>query len=328
MVLPLLVGFVYYGGGCADSSPTEPSDAATDLAPPEGTSIDPGSPDPSTDPQEGDASFDASIDVAEADGAPADAGTPDSTAPAPYGTFTPVRQDTTSFPTPPPHGYYVYLPSTYGGDPAKQWPTILFYPGTGERGNGTTELGKLLLRGLPKVIDQGKLPAPAYNQFIVIAAQNQDYPTVAQIDAFLGWLAGHYRIDPKRRYLTGLSAGGITTWAYGRNGGTQIAAYVPFSAKNGAGTACAFAHRPIWIFHGKNDSNAATPVSASVEAWNAVNACSPDEPARLSVITNGGHDDQTWVPIWDLTAITGGNIDPAYDPYNESIYSWLLDHHL
>lgn len=324
----MLVALVSCGGGTEDAAPTASS--MTPQATPVDVPADPAVPEPEPEPTEGVITppVDSPVDEG-GDASPGDPPAPTPTpVPAPYGTFTPVRQDAATFPTPPPYGHYVYLPSTYDVDTTRRWPVIIFFPGTGEFGNGTTELDKLLLRGLPKVVSRGDLPESARQQFIVIAAQVKGYPSVSELDAFFAWVDAQYRIDPTRRYLTGLSAGGITTWNYGRNGGRQVAAYVPFSAKNGAGTACAFAHRPIWIFHGRRDGNANTPVSASIDAWNAVNSCPVDELARLTVIVNGGHDDLSWVPVWDLSAMTDGQIDPAYDPYDESIYSWLLRHHL
>ncbi len=273
---------------------------------------------------------DAGTDASAWDAGPPDAGR--DAGPPPYGTFTAVRRDSAEA---PPYGHYVYLPSTYEDDPDYLWPTIIAFPGSGERGDGSGQLTRILNRGLPKVINLGHLPAPANYQFIIIAAQDPrpaegmpEFPTNSELETFFDWLDAHYRIDTSRRYLTGLSAGGFTTWGYGRNGGARVAAYVPVSANDGAGTACAFAHRPVWIFHGLLDPNPRTAVTMAAAARDKVNACSPDEPARLTVISIGGHDDLTWVPIWDLTAMTDGHIDPGYDPYDESIYAWLLRHHL
>ncbi len=43
--------------------------------------------------------------------------------------------------------YYVFLPKGYGADPARRWPLILFLHGAGERGNGLTDLEKVLVHG-------------------------------------------------------------------------------------------------------------------------------------------------------------------------------------
>lgn len=43
--------------------------------------------------------------------------------------------------------YFVYLPTAYGDDPARQWPVMLFLHGNGERGNGLDELDYVLSHG-------------------------------------------------------------------------------------------------------------------------------------------------------------------------------------
>jgi predicted peptidase len=43
--------------------------------------------------------------------------------------------------------YFVYLPRGYESEPDKQWPTIVFLHGHGERGNGKEELGWVMSHG-------------------------------------------------------------------------------------------------------------------------------------------------------------------------------------
>ncbi|NJN25381.1 MAG: hypothetical protein HC819_05115 [Cyclobacteriaceae bacterium] len=54
-----------------------------------------------------------------------------------------------------PFGYWEYLPDGYNSS-SKDWPLIVFLPGLGEKGNGTTELSRLLSNGPPKLIKNGK----------------------------------------------------------------------------------------------------------------------------------------------------------------------------
>lgn len=43
--------------------------------------------------------------------------------------------------------FLLYLPKTYGDEPDKKWPVLLFLHGHGERGNGTTELDYAMIHG-------------------------------------------------------------------------------------------------------------------------------------------------------------------------------------
>ncbi len=43
--------------------------------------------------------------------------------------------------------YYVFLPQGYASNPDKQWPVLLFLHGAGERGNGLSDLEKVLVHG-------------------------------------------------------------------------------------------------------------------------------------------------------------------------------------
>lgn len=63
--------------------------------------------------------------------------------------------------------YFVYLPKSYGADPTKTWPMMLFLHGNGERGNGLDELDYVLAHGplYEAWIQKRDLP------FIIIAPQ-------------------------------------------------------------------------------------------------------------------------------------------------------------
>ncbi|MCW5966258.1 MAG: hypothetical protein KIT83_19630, partial [Bryobacterales bacterium] len=43
--------------------------------------------------------------------------------------------------------YYVFLPKGYASSPGKAWPVLLFLHGAGERGNGLSDLEKVLVHG-------------------------------------------------------------------------------------------------------------------------------------------------------------------------------------
>ena len=130
-------------------------------------------------------------------------------------------------------GYYEYLPQGYDPNGTATYPMILFFTGIGEFGNGSsTELPRVLKNGPPKLISAGTFPTSfsvlgQTHKFIVISPQFTSTPVVAaDIDTVLRYMLVHYKINPKRVYLTGLSYGGGLCFAYTGNRNTTYAAKV------------------------------------------------------------------------------------------------------
>lgn len=101
--------------------------------------------------------------------------------------------------------YLVALPAGYADEPARRWPVVMFLHGAGEWG---TRLDRVKTQGLPAWIDAGhEVPA------IVVAPQSPAgqmwHPLF--VDAVLNDVAVHWRTDPQRITLTGLSMGGMGT---------------------------------------------------------------------------------------------------------------------
>jgi predicted peptidase len=77
----------------------------------------------------------------------------------------------------------------------------------------------------------------------------------------------------------------------------------------------------IWAFHGANDSVISVNEDrGSIQAVNAINACNPDVAAKLTVFPGQSHSVHN--QVFSLAAMNTG--DPAYDPYDQSVYDWLL----
>jgi len=222
-------------------------------------------------------------------------------------------------------GYYEYLPGNYSPNSSTGFPLLVTFPGIGEKGNGTTELNKILKHGPAKLINQGKWPKE--RPFIVIAPQSWNgWFNPTGIHNFLSYLKKTYNVDTNRIYLTGLSAGAQSIWQYLEVHNDEVAGVIPISgtgyqpAKN---KGCTFAHVPIWAFHGAADNTIGA--YGSYESVKFINECTPtpDPKAKVTIYPGVGHD--AWTRTYDLSGMNTST-DPKYDPYNENIYDWLLSH--
>jgi predicted peptidase len=209
-----------------------------------------------------------------------------------------------ALPTRPVHlGYWRYLPPGYADDPAAIWPLLLFLHGFGERGDGESDLSRVLLHGPPRRIQAG-----ADYPCIVIAPQcPADSWWTFELDALaalLDALLVDLRVDRARVYCTGLSMGGYGTWAMGMRYGARFAALAPVCGGGVPPMAALLKAIPVWAFHG--DADTVVPVSESQEMVDALRAAGGD--VRLTIYPGVGHD--SWTPAYD---------DPA-------LLAWLLAH--
>ena len=207
-------------------------------------------------------------------------------------------------------GYYTYLPDDHYFHPDERFPLLVFLHGAGEKGNGTTELSRVLLNGPPKRVNQG-IDFP----FIIVSPQlptSQGGWPVLLVDELIARAKAAARVDTTRIYLTGLSMGGYGTWSYAVARPNIIAAAVPIAGAGDTGQACAMKDVPVWAFHG--DADGTVNVSGSVNMVAALNACSPGPsvPPRLTIYPGVGHD--SWTRTYDGTA-------------GHDIYTWLLGYH-
>lgn len=204
-------------------------------------------------------------------------------------------------------GYYTYLPDAHYLHPTERFPLLVVLPGSDEKGNGTTELNRVLAEGPPKLITLGRnFP------FIVVTAQlpgSQVGWPVALVDEVMVRVRAATRVDTTRVYLTGFDLGGFGTWSYAMAKPGVVAAAVPISGGGDTSQACAMRDVPVWAFHG--DADATVNVSASVDMVAALNACipAPSEAPMLTVYPGVGHD--AWTRTYDGSA-------------GHDIYGWLL----
>ncbi len=196
--------------------------------------------------------------------------------------------------------FWLYLPPDYQKQPGKSWPLLLFLHGAGERGS---QLQQVKRHGPPKLIDQGRsFP------LVVVSPQcprGKDWRQLApSLLKLLDHLEKHYRIDPTRVYITGLSMGGYGTWHLVALAPERFAAAVPICGGGDPRKADRIKQVPIWAFHGARDR--VVPLKRSQEMVQAVRQAGGE--ARLTVYPQAGHD--SWTATYE----------------NEEVYRWLLQH--
>ncbi|MHC1764568.1 MAG: prolyl oligopeptidase family serine peptidase [Verrucomicrobiia bacterium] len=131
--------------------------------------------------------------------------------------------------------------------------------------------------------------------------------------ALIEEIAGRYRVDRRRIYLTGLSMGGYGVWSLATSHPEVFAAVVPicgggdpadvgWMARQKPG---AFASIGVWAFHGAEDK--VVPLSESQDMVNAFKKAGGQD-ISLTVYEGTGHD--AWAKAYE---------DPK-------LYEWLLQH--
>ena len=197
--------------------------------------------------------------------------------------------------------YLLFLPASYGVDPDKRWPLILFLHGRGETG---TNLKRLKAHGIPKKVERQP-------DFPFIAASPQcpyeycwrhELPT---LNALLDDVVVTYAVDTRRIYVTGLSMGGYGAWALASLYPKRFAAIVPVCGGGDPATVCNLRDVPVWAFHGALDEQ--VPPDQSQRMVDALKACGGD--VRLTLYPDLAHD--SWTRTYDTP----------------TLYDWLLQQH-
>lgn len=196
--------------------------------------------------------------------------------------------------------YLLYLPDGYARS-RQHYPLMLFLHGAGERGN---DVEKVKLHGPPKLIAQNARKFP----FVVVSPQcpDQDWwssdTQVAALDGLINEIVSHYRIDPDRIYVTGLSMGGFGTWRLAAQFPDRFAAIAPICGRGDPQTAPKISRLPIWVFHGADDP--VVPPTGSSDMVDALRKAGSD--VKFTVYPKTGHD--SWTKTYE----------------NEELYDWLL----
>ncbi|MBX2925308.1 MAG: T9SS type A sorting domain-containing protein [Chitinophagaceae bacterium] len=223
-------------------------------------------------------------------------------------------------------GYYESLPVDYKTNTTKKYPLLIFLHGSGEKGNGTTDLPLVLKWGPPRLINEGKFPS-SFNvggksySFIVISPQissSSDY--VAAIRALINHCKEKYRVDETKVYLTGLSLGGLLTFNFcgSSQKNSEIFAAILAICGGSEPTAArinniANAKLPVWITN--NSGDPIKDFHVAEETVRLLNAHVPPPPeARLTIFNINSHD--AWTPTYDPNFRQGGL----------NVYEWMLSY--
>jgi len=153
-------------------------------------------------------------------------------------------------------GYYEYVPSDYAAD--RKWPVVFYFHGVGEKGNGTTDLKKLLTTGVPALFaaNTDGIPSNDVQQpFLLLAPQDSTgWPNIDRVWAFIEFAKSRYSLDTNRLYATGVSAGGGTVWSLLTKYGDRFAAAAPICGSGSVGSAATVLRGvPIWAAHSFDD---------------------------------------------------------------------------
>ncbi|MCA8996263.1 MAG: prolyl oligopeptidase family serine peptidase, partial [Planctomycetaceae bacterium] len=191
--------------------------------------------------------------------------------------------------------YLLYLPKNY--EDQEQWPLLLFLHGSGERGD---DLELVKKHGPPKLIASG-MDFP----FIVVSPQCPQDRRWEPIElvALLDNLSARYKVDTDRIYVTGLSMGGFGTWELASFAPNKLAAVAPICGGGEKYWVKAYAHLPVWVFHGAKDT--AVPLERSQVLVDELKKLGADP--KFTIYPDAAHD--SWTESYAKSAVKGKRVD-------------------
>jgi predicted peptidase len=215
-------------------------------------------------------------------------------------------------------GYQLALPARYDST-TKNYPLLIFVHGTGEIGNGNTDLWKVANIGVSALIRDKKFP-PSFvvdgknYSFIVASPQFSEWPTPGDLNSLIDHLVSKYRIDQNRVYVSGLSMGGGASWDFAAAFNNRVAAIVPICGasqpSDTKASKIASGKIAVWAFHNMDDG--VVTVYNTIGFIEKINALNPAIPAKSTLWANGGHD------AWNRAT------DPGYKENGLNMYEWML----
>jgi dienelactone hydrolase len=217
-------------------------------------------------------------------------------------------------------GYLMALPYNYA-ETKKVYPTIVFFHGLGQIGNGSTDIKYLMNDGMGKLLASGKFP-PTFTvgeknySFLVACPQMDTMASIEDAESYLTYLVKTYRVDPKRLYIMGMSFGSRLATRVVAGHANYYAALIPISGvpvTPGIETRIkniAVANLPVWAFH--NDEDPTSDVNEVKDFVDQITALKPAVLPKLTIFDVYGHD--AWTQA----------LDPNYKENGMNIYEWML----
>jgi predicted esterase len=241
-------------------------------------------------------------------------------------------------------GFLEFKPKDYG---TQKHPLIIFLHGSGERGNGTTQVGNVAANAIPMLCAKG-----ATMRFTVNGQASSFVVLSPQLSSYLGYWPAYYvkemikyakanlQIDTNRIYVTGLSLGGGGSWVYAfenLQNAQSIAAVAPVCGTDDGwdANACASAgaaNLPIWAFHCKDDGTVAYTNTQHVQMTLAMGCPTMTPAPRYTYYLSGGHSG-AWVNAYDTGHITravdsslvvAGKSSSINYTASPNLYEWFL----
>ncbi|WP_369929421.1 prolyl oligopeptidase family serine peptidase [Xanthomonas sp. NCPPB 2632] len=192
--------------------------------------------------------------------------------------------------------FLVHVPAQVGT--RESWPLLVFLHGMGEGGRN---LDAVKIHGPPMIAETD----PAF-PFIVVCPQSEKdvYFDMDVLNATLDLVLQDFPVDPSQVYLTGLSSGGISTWAWGSSNPERFAAIAPVCGWWRPADAERFKDLPVWAFHGKKDDLILPEQTENMV--DAINKAGGN--ARITLYPEANHN------AWSETYA------------NPELYDWLVSH--
>lgn len=190
----------------------------------------------------------------------------------------------------------------------KKYPLVLFFHGSGERGNdnfsqlkwGVRHFAtKKIRRHFPAYVVAPQCPQNSqwvninYDNFPVHLPLRPSHYIALSIE-LIQFLEQKYPIDPNRIYVMGISSGGYAVWAAIERRPNLFAAAVPIAGGGDPQKANLIAHMPIWAFEGNNDHEVPRKFMDSM-----IKAIRKDGgKPRYTVYPRTGHT-ETWIKAFN-----------------------------
>lgn len=189
-------------------------------------------------------------------------------------------------------GYFERLPQGYAGSPQRRYPLVVFLHGGFETGHHLGLLdGTAAPGGRQRDLTETLTPERGGDDpFIALYPQRCSHVLPpSDLLAFLDHAAAAYRVDPRRVYLVGHSAGAAQVWRALPELAPRIAGVIALSGFDLGTPVCAARTLPMWVIHAQDDP--VVPSAHSQEVVRRLRACPPSDPipVRLTVLPAGGH---------------------------------------